>query len=101
MKPTLIDISKREHHKDYYDRSRDMATALAWNAIKKVLHEHHREELFGPIQSVRLTDKHIIITTMKPIVNAEIKMYAEEILSRFQEAMKLFGGRSREGIKLK
>ena len=46
MKPTLIDISKREHSKEYYDKSRDIATALAWNAVKKVLHEHHREGLF-------------------------------------------------------
>ncbi len=101
MKPTLIDISKREHSKEYYDRSRDMATALAWNAVKKVLHEHHREELFSPIQSIRLTEKALIITTLKPVVNAEIKMYAEKILSKFQESMRTFGGSQRKEIKLR
>ena len=39
MKPTLINIAKRTQNTEYYDRSRDMETALAYNSIKKALIE--------------------------------------------------------------
>lgn len=58
-----------------------METALAWNAIKKILVQEKREELFAYIQSVRLTEKNIVITTEKPIVNSELKMHSEAILT--------------------
>ena len=82
-----------------FRESHDIHTALAWNAVKKILIENNREELFGHIHSIRLSEKYIIITTEKPIVNAEIKMYAENVLSRFHESMKAFGGQTRKGIK--
>lgn len=75
-----LNLAIRARNPDYYDKSRDMETALAYNAIKKVLQSEWREELFGYIKSVKLTDKNIVITTGKPIVNAEIKMYREKIL---------------------
>lgn len=87
----MKEISLKNIPSDFRDQ-KDIHTALAWNAIKKILTENNREELFLYIQSVRLSEKYIIITTGKPIVNAEIKIYAEKILSRFHESMKSFGG---------
>ena len=77
-----INLSIRERNPNYYDKSRDMGTALAWNAVKKILIENHREELFGYIQSVRLTEKYIIITTGKPIINAEILLIADLLIEK-------------------
>lgn len=50
----------------------DIETALAWNIIKKVLHETGRQELFESIKSVKVTEKYITIHTGKPIINAEL-----------------------------
>ncbi len=87
MKPTLINIAKREKNEAYYDRSRDMETALAWHSVKKILASEKREELFDYIESVRLSEKYIIITTGKPIVNAELKNYRETIVKDFNETI--------------
>ena len=87
----LINLSSRTRNTEYFDRSHDMETALAWNAVKKSLAEAGREDLFAYIKSVKVTEKYITITTHKPIVNAEIKLYSEDICSRFHGSMKLFG----------
>lgn len=86
----MKEINLRNIPSDFRDQ-KDIHTALAWNAVKKILSENNREDLFGYIQSMRLSEKYIIISTGKPTVNAEIKMYAENILSRFHESMKAFG----------
>ena len=82
MQLVPLDLAIRARHPDYYDKSRDMETALAWNAIQKTLTESGREELYKYIKSVRLTEKYIVITTEKPVANKEIKFYREEILKR-------------------
>lgn len=74
-----INLTIRARNPDYYDKSRDIETALTYNAIKKVLESTWKEELFEYIKSVKLTDKNIVITTGKPIVNAELKMYKESL----------------------
>ncbi len=56
-----------------YRTSHDIETALAWNAIKKVLVEAGREELFPYIQSVKVTEKYITLKTGKPLINAELR----------------------------
>jgi len=33
----LLDLSKHARDPKYYDRDRDMETALAWNAVQKTL----------------------------------------------------------------
>jgi hypothetical protein len=33
----LIDLASRAKNPEYYDKSHDIAVALAWNAIKKTL----------------------------------------------------------------
>ena len=83
MKPSLINIAKREKNEAYYDRSRDMETALAWHSVKNILTSNKRDELFEYITSIRLSEKHIIITTGKPIVNIEITVYQQSILKDF------------------
>ena len=86
-----LNLAIRARHPDYYDKSRDMETALAYNAIKKIIQSEWREELFGYIKSVKLTDKNIIITTGKPIVNAELKMYREKIVKEVCSSLETIG----------
>lgn len=84
-----------------YRDLKDIHTALAWNAIKKTLTEVNRDALFPYIKSVRLSEKYIIITTEKPIANAEIKLFAEIILSRINKGIQPFSGIPRIGIRLR
>jgi len=93
-----LNLAIRARNPDYYDKSRDMETALAYNAIKKVLQSEWREELFGYIKSVKLTDKNIMITTGKPIVNAELKIYREELLESVNQGLGGIGVMRREKI---
>lgn len=74
---------------DFRDQ-KDIHTALAWNAVKKILTEYHREELFGYIQSIRLTEKYIIITTGKPLINAEILLFRDPILQKINQDIKKY-----------
>lgn len=76
-----IDLAKRTRASEYHDRTRDMETALAWSNIKKVLILTHREELFEMIQSVKVTEKYITLSTKKPIVNAELSLLREDMLA--------------------
>lgn len=99
MKPTLINIAKRTQNTEYYDRSRDIETALAWHSTKKILIESKREVLFSYITSIRLTERNIVITTGKPIVNAELKIYTELMLKNFNETIMSLGGNKREKIR--
>jgi hypothetical protein len=95
-----LNLAIRARHPDYYDKSRDMETALAYNAIKKVLQSEWREELFGYIKSVKLTDKNIIITTGKPVVNAELKGYREKLLKGVNMGLISIGVMARGKIQL-
>lgn len=81
----LINLAEHARNPDYYDKSRDMETAIAWNAVKKTLTELGREELFGYIKSVKLTEKNIVISTGKPVANAELKIYREQLLESVNE----------------
>ena len=96
-----LDLSIRARHPDYYDKSRDMETALTWNAIQKILTESGREELFKYIKSVRLTEKYIVITTEKPVANKEIRFYREKILAKTNEGLKNIGSTARERISFR
>lgn len=83
-----------------YRKEKDILTALAWNAIKKTLEEKNREQIFPYIQSVRLTDKYIVITTGKPLINEELLSLSPTIGQRFHEASLAFGGKFRREVKL-
>ena len=54
MKPVLMDLKNREKNPDYHDKSRDMETALVWNAIQKTLINMDRFDLCKYIKSVKL-----------------------------------------------
>jgi hypothetical protein len=69
-----INLASRTRNTEYYDRSHDIETALAWNAIKKSLHEAGRDDIFPYIKSVKVTPKYVTIKTGKPIVNEELTL---------------------------
>ncbi len=94
----LINLS---HFNTDYRKRRDIETALAWNAVKKTLIELGREELFEYIQSVKVTEKNIILTTGKPIVNAELKLMGSMILQNVNIGLKTIGSLERMGMRLK
>lgn len=94
----LIDLS---HFSTDYRKRRDIETAIAWNAVKKTLIELGREDLFEYIQSVKVTEKNIILTTGKPIVNAELKLIASTILQNVNIGLKTIGSLERIGMRLK
>ena len=96
-----LNLAIRARNPLYYDKSRDMETALAYNAIKKVLQAEWREELFGYIKSVKLTDKNIVITTGKPVVNTELKMYRGKILESVNEILRNLWILKREKVIIK
>ena len=60
--------------------NRDIETALAWNAIKKALQNLGKDELFKYIESIKITEKYIILKTGKPLINQEFKFLEEKIL---------------------
>ncbi len=80
MKPTLIDIRGNTPN-EYYDRSRDIETALLWNAIKKTLTEIWREELYGYIQNIRANENTVTLMIGKPLINGEFKPYISNLES--------------------
>ena len=96
----LLDLASRARNPDYYDKSRDMETAIAWNAVKKTLVEVGREELYSYIKSVKLTDKNIVISTGKPIVNAELKIYREELVESVNQGLCGIGVMKREKVRM-
>lgn len=83
-----------------FRHSQDIHTALAWNAVKKILTQKGKEKIFSEIKSVRISDTYIIISTGRPLINNEIRMYSEEILEKFHESMRSFGWGMRKGIRL-
>ena len=60
---TLLDLSSRAINPDYHDKSRDIETALAWNAVQKTLTNMGRSELFKYIKNIKISEKNIAITT--------------------------------------
>lgn len=74
-----LDLKKHLRDPKYYNRDRDMEVALAWNALKKTLLHADRVELFPYIKSIKLTEKSIIISTTKPIVNSELLPLREDL----------------------
>ena len=98
---TLLDLSSREKNPDYHDKTRDMETALTRNAIQKTLLNMDRGDLSKYIKSVKLSDKSIVITTTKPIVNNELRIYTEQILQNANESFDNIKTIRREKIILK
>jgi len=98
---TLLNLASREKNPDYHDKTRDMETALAWNAVQKTLLNMDRWDLSKYIKSVKLSDKTIVISTTKPIVNAELKIYQEQILRTANESFEQIKTVQREKIILK
>jgi hypothetical protein len=72
-----MELFSIKNHTHTYKKDHDMMTALAWNAIKKTLQNIEREELFVYIKSVYVGEKTVTISTGKPIVNTELKIYRE------------------------
>lgn len=98
---TLLNLASREKNPDYHDKTRDIETALAWNAIQKTLLNLDRWDLSKYIKSVKLSDKTIVITTTKPIANAELHIYTEQILQNANESFDQIKSVRREKIILK
>ncbi len=95
----LINPSEHTHDPKYYNRDSDILTALTWNAIKKSLIEAGREELYSAIKSVHVWEKYITIATYKPVINAEIKLIAKDILKKINESFQSYNGIQRIGIR--
>ena len=98
---TLLNLASREINPAYHDKTRDIETALAWNAVQKIFLNMDRSDLSKYIKSVKLTDKTIVITTTKPIANAEIRIYTEQILNNANESFEKIKSTQREKIILK
>ncbi len=94
----LINLS---HFNTDYRKRRDIETAIAWNAVKKILIELSREDLFEYIQSVKVTDKNVTLMTGKPIVNEELKFHGSKILQNVNMGLKTIGSLERIGMRLK
>ncbi len=93
-----LNLANREKNPDYYDKSRDMETALAWNAVQKTLINMDRGDLSKYIKSVKLSDRTIVVTTTKPIANAELRIYSEQMLANANESFGLIKAVRREKI---
>jgi hypothetical protein len=98
---SLLNLASREINPDYHDKSRDIETALAWNAVQKTLLNLDRGDLSKYIKSVKLTDRTIVISTTKPIANAELRIYTEQILKTANESFDQIKTLRREKIILK
>lgn len=96
-----LHLADREKNPDYHDKSRDMETALVWNAVQKTLINMSRLELIPYVKSVKLWERTIVITTTKPIANAELRIYSEQILSNANESLERIGSIKREKIMWK
>ncbi|MBC7498379.1 hypothetical protein H7170_01925 [Candidatus Gracilibacteria bacterium] len=96
-----LHLADREKNPDYHDKSRDMETALVWNAVQKTLINMSRLELIPYVKSVKLGERTIVITTTKPIANAELRIYSEQILSNANESLERIGSIKREKIMWK
>ncbi len=96
-----LHLADREKNPDYHDKSRDMETALIWNAINQVLINMSRLELIPYIRNVKIWERTIVITTTKPIANAELRIYSEQILSNANESLERIGSMRREKIMWK
>lgn len=84
-----IDIKKHARDTAYYNRDRDMETALVWNALKKTLKELSQEELFPTIKSVKIGERTITITTERPLMNNILKIHQEILLRNSVHALKI------------
>ena len=93
-----LNLADREKNPDYHDKSRDMETALAWNAVHQTLINMGRLELVPYIRSVKLSERTIVITTTKPIANAELRIYSEQILANANESFERIHSMRREKI---
>lgn len=58
-----------------------MFSAIAHKRLRDFLESKGRKELYSFIRSIRLKTANIYIKTEKPIVNNELKVFQEEILS--------------------
>lgn len=76
-----------EDHTETYQKNHDLLTALAWNAVKKTLQNINREELYAYIQSIYVGEKTVTLTTGKPIVNTELKIYRELLEKNIEEQL--------------
>jgi hypothetical protein len=68
-----------------------METALVWNAINQTLINMDRLELIPYLKSVKLGERTIVITTTRPIANAELRIYSEQILTTANESLVRIG----------
>jgi hypothetical protein len=64
-----------------------MLTALACNGVKKTLKNIEREDLFTYIKSVYVGETTVTISTGKPVVNTELKIYRELLERNIQEQL--------------
>jgi len=98
---TLLNLASREINPQYHDKTRDIETALVWHAVQKTLLNLDRWDLSKYIKSIKITDKTIVITTTKPIANAEIRIYIEQMLKHANESFDHIKSTRREKIILK
>ncbi len=93
-----LHLKDRKKNPDYHDKSRDMETALVWNAVQKTLLNMDRMDLIPYIRSVKISERTFVITTTRPIANAELSIYSEQILSFSNESLVRIGSVARERI---
>ena len=98
---TPLHLKNRERNPEYYDTSRDMETALVWSAIHQTLLSMDRSDLVGYIRSVKISERIVVITTTRPIANAELRVYSEQILSHANASLVRIGSIARERIMWK
>jgi hypothetical protein len=64
-----------------------MIIALAWSTIRAILTGKEKSHCFDAIHSIKLREKSIVIKTLRPIANAEIRLHKKEIEDALNEKL--------------
>lgn len=76
--------------KKFSQNSDIIISSLIFSKLKNFLNEKNKPELFPYISSIKNTNGIVFIKTSKPIVNAELKLFYEEITEIIKEAFATF-----------
>ncbi|MCK9272645.1 hypothetical protein M0P65_03805 [Candidatus Gracilibacteria bacterium] len=77
--------------KKFSQNSEIIISSLIFSKLKKFLTEKNKLELFPYISSIKNNNGIVFIKTSKPIVNAELKLFYEEITNIIKDAFATFG----------
>jgi len=76
--------------KKFSQNSEIIISSLIFSKLKNFLTEKNKSELFPYISSIKNNNWIVFIKTSKPIVNAELKLFYEEITNIIKEAFATF-----------